>query len=405
MMNNILHVKKETLMYEELYQHLIGDGIQDDTAAIQAILDSGTPVIHLPAPKKAYLISRCLKIHSNTSLILDRFAVIRLADHSDCIMIQNAGNDDENISISGGIWDFNNKNQRSNPVRDGSYKNTHDYSDDYLGVIMRFFGIKNFILSSLTLKDPITFAVQMARITQFTVKDIIFDFNYGNPNAMNMDGIHLDGFCRFGSIVNMQGTCFDDLVALNADDLYDGPIEDIAIDGIFARDCHSAVRLLSAKSQVQRIHISNVFGTYYQYCIGITRFYYDNPGYGLFDQIHLSNIFAAKAPRIDIYGKKGSYVYALIWIDRGLEVNSLHISHLHRREEVTAIPTILVEKGTKIESLSVSHASQENSTGEPISFIKNMGEINSLYLEDIRVKNDTLLENEGNIVSLTKTAV
>jgi hypothetical protein len=391
-------------MKQTIFDQLVGDGIHDDTNALQTILDSGMGVIHIPAPEKSYLISRCLKIHSNTSLMLDRFTHIRLADHSDCMMIQNVGRNAENISIIGGIWDLNNKNQRSNPHRDGTYKNLRDYNDSYMGVIMRFFGVKNFVLTSLTLKDPISFAVQMACMTNFTVKDIIFDFNYGNPDAVNMDGIHLDGGCRLGTISNLQGACYDDLVALNADDFYSGPLEDILVDGIFAHDCHSAVRLLSCGSAVRRIHISNVFGTYYQYCIGVTKYWNDIPNYGWFDQLHLSNIFASKAVRHDIYGKKGTYVYALIWIDSHLQVNNLHISQLHRREEIIPIPTIMVEKDTEVKNLSVIHASQENSTGEKFPFIRNDGKIGNLFLENIQIKDDVLFENNGTIGSIIHPA-
>jgi hypothetical protein len=392
-------------MGQTIFDQLVGNGIHDDTSALQAILDSGMRVIHIPAPRETYLISRCLKIHSNTSLIFDRFTHIRLADHADCIMLQNAETNAENISITGGIWDFNNKNQHPNPLRDGSYKNLRDYNDSYMGVIMRFFGVKNFLLTSLTLKDPVTFAVQMACMTNFTVKDIIFDFNYGNPDAENMDGIHLDGGCRLGTISNLQGACYDDLVALNADDFYSGPLEDILVDGIFAHDCHSAVRLLSAKSKVRRIHISNVFGTYYQYCIGVTKFWNDIPDYGQFDQIHLSNIFASKAVRHDIYGKKGTYVYALIWVDSHLWVNDLQISQLHRREDIIPVPTIMVEKDTEIQNLSVIHASQENSTGENFPFLRNDGDIVNLFLENIRVKHDALIEDRGKIRSITQNAI
>ena len=94
--------------------------------------------------------------------------------------------------------------------------------DFYTGVAIRFFHVKNLYIKALTMKDPITFAVQMAKIYQATVDDITFDFNYGNPFPGNMDGIHLDGDCRFVSITNLKGSCYDDLVALNADDGYYG---------------------------------------------------------------------------------------------------------------------------------------------------------------------------------------
>ena len=62
----------------------------------------------------------------------------------------------------------------------------------------------------------------------------------GNPRRslrqvfLNMDGVHLDGWCHHGKISNLRGTCFDDMVALNANDgqcaQEEGDITDIDID-------------------------------------------------------------------------------------------------------------------------------------------------------------------------------
>ena len=68
---------------------IVGDGTHDDTAGIQALLDSRRALVHLPAPPKHYLISKPLRIYSNQTLQLDRFTVIRLKDGSDCLMITN----------------------------------------------------------------------------------------------------------------------------------------------------------------------------------------------------------------------------------------------------------------------------------------------------------------------------
>ena len=46
----------------------------------------------------------------------------------------------------------------------------------------------------------------------------MFDFNHGHPWALNMDGVHFDGCCHHLRIANLRGTCFDDMVALNAND-------------------------------------------------------------------------------------------------------------------------------------------------------------------------------------------
>jgi len=56
---------------------LVGDGTHDDTAAIQALLDSRRTLVYLPAPPKQYLISQSLRIQSNQMFRLDRFTVSR----------------------------------------------------------------------------------------------------------------------------------------------------------------------------------------------------------------------------------------------------------------------------------------------------------------------------------------
>ena len=56
---------------------LYGDGLHDDTLAIQQLLDQ-KGLVYLPTPKKFYLISKPLEISSFTKLKLDRFAEIRL---------------------------------------------------------------------------------------------------------------------------------------------------------------------------------------------------------------------------------------------------------------------------------------------------------------------------------------
>lgn len=50
-----------------------GNGINDDTQYIQGLLDSGRRHIYLPEPERFYLISKPLKIPSDTALVLDRF--------------------------------------------------------------------------------------------------------------------------------------------------------------------------------------------------------------------------------------------------------------------------------------------------------------------------------------------
>ena len=357
---------------------LYGDGIHDDTEALQELIDNTPGGVSLPMPEKCYLISKPLELPGNFRLTLPRFAEVKLMHKSDCLMLTNKKSDEplKNIEVEGGIWNYNNLEQSPNPWLGTGIKSENE---NYNGFAVYFYNIRGMRLSSLTMKDVVTFAVTLDKVSYFTVDNIVFDFNYGNPLAANMDGIHLNGNCHFGRITNLQGACYDDLVALNADEGSHGPITNITIDGIYSEDCHSAVRLLSANCPVKNVHITNVHGTYFQYCIGVTRFYKaDDKGY--FDGITLDNIYASKAERYPIYNKYDyDYVYPLIFIEDGLYVKTLKIADLHRVEYINPVDTILVCNNTIIDELILENITTENYTGKPMPLFTQRGEIKHLH--------------------------
>ncbi len=374
---------------------LYGDGIHSDYREIQAMLDKRTPLVYLPAPQNCYLIDKTLRIHSGQTLRLDPTTVIRLMPQSNCLMLRNDPEDGmHDIHIEGGIWDYNNLEQKSNPSLDGSLMHLPNhfdgnpetvcrYTEDYFGSIMRFLGVKRLTITGVTYKDPVTYCLHMAETEYFTVENIRFDMNHGNPYPINMDGVHVDGGCRFGFIHNIQGTCYDDVVALNADDGHDGFISDIVIDGVFANDALRGVRLLSTKSPVSRISISNVFGTYYQNAILIGYFYTFSGVRGKFDHIVIRNEFASHAPRLPIYHKRPEYQFALMDIEGPVDISSLEIESAHRREEAGDIEMLKVGKEAHIGTLSVNHISQENLTGKEFSMIRIDGTVDRLLTDDV----------------------
>jgi len=391
---------------------LYGDGIHDDTAAIQYLIDTSRGYLMLPAPEKYYLISKPLELPSNFSFNLPRYAEIKLAKGSDCVMLKNKTVDDfaertdvklfsyvnlysptaycRNIEVTGGIWNFNNLEQRPNPLWRGG-----DYSGNYWGFGMLFYGVHGFRLANMTFKDPINFCVNMDRVNDFTVENIDFDFNYGNPTAVNMDGIHADGNCHHGVIRNLKGACYDDMVALNADEGSDGPISDVEISGIYAELSHSAVRLLTVRNELTNIHIHDVYGTYYQYCVGLTRFYYKKEGVGCYRGIRIDNIYAAKSKRYSIFKKDGGYVFPLIWVDRDLHVYDLTVEDVHRCEENIAIPTVFVSANTTVDSLNLGRIFTENRLDTDFPVFENQGTVKCLTapnLPETEIKNSGIIE-------------
>lgn len=409
---------------------LYGDGIHDDTPAIQEQIDSGVCEVVLPAPEKFYLITKPLELPSNFRLVLPRFAEIRLAAQSNCVMVRNkmvrsyakrlppyayerevsrhlwSYVDDYapdapcyNIELCGGIWNCNNQNQLPNPERKMSFS-----VREFYGCGMLFYNVQHFKLSGLTIKDPSQYGVALDTVSDFTVEDITFDYNMGNPYPINMDGIHLDGNCHFGTIRNLHGTCYDDMVALNAHEGSHGPITNIEINGLYADYCHSAVRLLLVAERVENIHISNVFGQFYQYCVGLTK-YYPGDTTGQFDAITLDHIYASKA----MPARKGDFQHPpktedalpLIWVQENTVVHHLTVSQLYRRESVLPRDTIHVGRNAVVDRMILEDITTENTTGLPMPLIHNNGRIGYLSVRNVDSGADEMLVNAGEIETHT----
>ena len=419
---------------------LYGDGIHDDTAAIQELIDSSKVVV-LPPPEKHYLISSTLRIPSNFELKLDRFTEIKLAPKSNCPMLTNSDHvgGNKRIAISGGIWNANNLEQAPNPqmIADEngdagcpdasrripvpadypidpvagkriSWNEALKYPyhpDRYYGVIWRLVNVDELCVENIILRDPVSYAVQSAKVSNFTFKHITFDFNLGNPSPNNMDGLHFDGFCRNGYIADVKGNCFDDLLAFNAEDGAIespgfGPIENIVVDGIFADRCHSAVRMLSCGSAIRNITIRNVFGSYYRYAIGFTHFFPNMPR-GWFDNIVMENLNISKALAYpEDFNKCPDW--GLVWFQNEGDVGSVRISGFHRIEDKTPTPSIEIEQDVHIGQLTVSDASIENHLPQDLVFLQNAGNIGSLYFSGCRTSSG---KDAGEAIEFVNTGV
>lgn len=354
---------------------LYGNGINDDYPAIQEMLDSGVCEIALPVPSKRYMISKTLKIHGGQTLKLGRFTEIFLMPNSNCAMIEDDdfSNFKENICIDGGIWNMNNTNQAPNPLHfpDDTGMTFEEkraklgYTPDmvtellpvYSGVCMRFCRIKNFIIKNITLKNPVNFGVQMAHIEQFTVEDIIFDYKTGAPKLWNLDGVHIEGHCRHGLVRNLKGTTHDDLLAITADDGLYGPIDNIVVDGIYADHAHSAVRILSHGVPIKNITISNIFGSYYVYCVGITKYHGGEDERGVMKNIIIKDLSVGSSQgTADVPGG----VHPIIWVQKGVDVDGLTVRNIEREEYAFAVPMLMVDEGASVKRLDVSNMHQKS---------------------------------------------
>ena len=373
---------------------LVGDGVRDDTEAIQARLDSGAACVYLPPPKDHYVISRTLKIGSEQELRLDRFTRIRLAPQSNCPMLENrtyrAGTGTNVfVAVTGGIWDMDNQNQRGNFMQDPELAKsapTKFDPDFFFGMSMRFCHVERLTVRGVTVRNPVNYGIEFGHVSYVTADDVTFDYRQGNPTLLNMDGLHFDGFCHHLRITNLRGTCYDDMIALNANDgtcsPEEGPISDVDIDGLYCDYCHSAVRLLSADAPVSRVTIRNVHGNFYVSAVWLTHHFWDRPAPGRFDDVVISDVFAAKAiPPPDVDGPWRRSL-PLIYVEGVANIGSLVIERIFRDERTLSAPTFGIDRReTHVDSLVIRDCRMTNRLGGPIRFFDNKGTVDSLVNE------------------------
>jgi hypothetical protein len=385
-----------------------GDGVHDDTAGLQAALDSGAGTVHFPKPPARYLISRTLVIHSGQTLLADRHAVIRLGDKADAHMLTNADpqGGDRGIKVVGGIWDGNNAGQTPH----GPWRGTTYDPGNFLGVLMQFNNVRDLYLGGLTLKDPEAYGIQAGRVCQFTIEDITFDYNMLRGN---MDGVHVHGPASDGRIVNLKGATNDDQVALNADDggkyeISRGPITNIRIDGIWADNGYTAVRLLSAGSPVRGIQISNIFGSYRLYAVSFTHHNVHPGAPSTFEEVSIDGVFYSK-PRQHTTGQaKDLFSVAAppIWFAAGTRTEAVLIRNVQRAESLDGVAdTIVVDPGAAVSYMAVSDVSIINRGPSELGLMTNSGDVGCLNMANVRVKAEGgsprghVLRNRGHIAS------
>ena len=365
--------------------------MRDDTGYLQELLDRGGEVF---VPGREYTVTKPLLIGDNTTLRLAPNAVIRLGDGAGCVLIENEGfrerRRNHNITVTGGTWDGNNKNQVRGRPESG-------YEDDAAtGIAMRFIGVDDLTLSNLTIKDPESYATHLCNLNRFTIDHITFDFNLLRAN---MDGIHVNGPARFGRITNIMGATNDDLVALNCDDAawcepYRGDITDVEVDGLFADCGYTAVRLLSSGSTLRNVSISNIFGTYRFYAVSFTH-HNIHPGEPiLLENVTVRNVFASKPTWVPDEASTHYYPPShshwverepLIWFAPGVLARNITVSDVHRTEEaVTHAGTIVVDENAVVENLMIRDVTQRFAACEPVPTVEIRGRVDGLRLDNVQ---------------------
>lgn len=373
---------------------IYGDGKHNDTLAIQAMLD-GCGIVTIDKPG-TYLISKTLIIHSNTRFILSPGAKLLAAPLSRCALIENehfaGGGRDENIEIVGGIWDGN----CDEMGLDGEYEARHRLDDPYSperfkGKLMRFAHVDRIMLTGLTVRNPVSYGIQIGDVRGFVTRDIFFDYNW---HFGTTDGVHINGPARDGVIENLCGTTNDDLVSLTTYDephaeISLGDIENVYIHNITAINGFSGVRLLSGEGyKLCNVRVDGVYGDYRHNAIVISN-HNKRPGKVWFDNVTLENFGARKSYTPLGEGcfrmwEKNVDCRAIIEFECGARCGNVLIRDIYRREEqATAAPLLKISSDTAIDRLMLENISQSAADGVDLATIEIDGEVKELIKRDV----------------------
>lgn len=372
------------------YDHLL-----DRTDEIQALLDRcGIVTIEHPG---TYLISRTLIIHSNTRLICAPGVHFLAAPLSRCALIENEhfgdpSGRDANIEILGGIWDGN----CDEMGLDGEYEAKHRLDDPYSpklfkGKLIRFAHLDRITLEKLTVRNPVSYGIQIGDVRGFVTRDIFFDYNW---HFGTTDGVHINGPACDGVIENLYGTTNDDLVSLTTYDeahaeVSIGDIENVYIHNLSGRNAYSGVRLLSGENcYLRNVRIDGLYGTYRHHAVIISN-HNQRPGTVWFDNLVLENIAASKSATPLGEGcfrmwEKNFDKCVYILMEKGARCGNVTIRNVYRRQEQSTESYLFkLSSDSEIDRLVLDNIHQSTAEGATAPLWKIEGRIGTLIERDV----------------------
>lgn len=417
-----------------------GDGVNNDAIAInKALLFAyrlGVKDVIVKKPISKYLISSPLVVYSNTNLIIDPSAELYLANGVNDIMIGNANKStvgnitiiDENITITGGIWNGNRLNQSKWKGADGVTN---------LVTISLFSGVRNLKILNCKIRNSRTYGMLCSNIEGFEFDNIDMDVFTGIQD--NGDGIHLLGLCKYGRITNSTVKSDDNFIALNADDVPHGPhglfgkIEKVYINNITVNNNKDGqgMRLLSGVSPIHDITISNIKGSAAYFCVCSTL----NIGVGDFDNISIENITLKQHMNswnyFSMVGNFGNVSIKNVFIDtdavqlttsvidrffyiysegsntpnttvKRLTMDNINVSNLNAGSGIANMNVLLINNNATVDSLILESLTCKNNI-KPTRIISVVAGsvINKLYTSDLDIDytNNTFMVTTGGTVN------
>lgn len=414
---NIEQVTNQHVIYAsqtgaKLNSDVHGGGGTDDTIILQSVLDKvkESGCLHLIMDGAALI--KGLDIHSNTTIeCLNSSCGFFLTPQSNRAVIRNANpkmngeRSDKNITLLGGTYNQNCKEQVHHYIDQN--QNSSAFGKEVWVMAMEFYGVENFTMRDVTIRNQRTFALLMANWFRVTMENIFIDLP-DHADFQNQDGLHFWGPGQFLSIRNIQGRSGDDFIALAPDENdHVSSITDVLIDGVILDNADQGIRLLSRdEGRLDRVIIKNVTGTYRSFG------FYINPWFKGAKGGNFGNIIF---DTVDLRQSVPNYNYTPPMLFRlGGRIESLTLRNIyhHKPSDNRSIldigwPGLQTEysySDTFIKSLLIDglHIFESDEKSSDASYIKVIGQVDNMVVRNVEIVRDTSLAQKGCLIETIK---
>ncbi len=368
----------------------------DDTSFIQSQLDCcGLVCI---TEQRTYLINRTLVIHSHTRLVVAPGVVFRAAPNSRCALLENEhfakDGRDVDIHVEGGLWDGNCDEMGLDAYEESEAHNRLGFEYNpavFKGKLIRFAHVEQISLEKMTVKDPVSYGIQIADVRHFIVRDLLFDYN---NHFGTTDGVHINGPASFGLIENIMGNTNDDMVSLTTVDeahaeVSRGPIKNVEIRNVSSEDGYSGVRLLSCGEPLLHVRVCGVYGSYRHNAVLLSQHDVHKGEPIWMDDISIEHVHAHKSglrlqPPCHIRWEKDCIeTLPVVWFAFGSKVGTAIVRDVYRYEDTeTNAPLVGMDADVQIDRLILENISQTCRPGINPPLIDNKATVKTLVVRD-----------------------
>lgn len=388
-----------------------GDGVHDDTNAIQSAINDGSVVIFPPG---IYLVSNQISIPSNRYLkLLPGVTFLRKAGtgqqcastytNANFFVNSDVVNGNTNITIEGGVFDGNEANQTAI-----DYPAAVARGDTLFGSVgMRFKNVTHLRLSGLTLQNNPNVQIQVGQVTDFRIEDITV--YYSGSATVHKETLHVNGPATLGVIRDIRDNGGNDcIVAINANDdtfglMSQGDIQYIQVENLTRTGLGinpyvgTAIMFLNSTFNIRDVTVRGIRGPGFQATSAVLFYAYEGTPTGIIDRVVIEDCDVSTPANNDAFCLCNLNIGSISFIN-----NRWHCGSGESDTAPTA-QCFIQQTGGGIENLFITGTQiirHRDTSSAPFHFY---GSVNTLMLADTIFSRDDGIGQGGYLVDVGGT--